>query len=395
MKPGEVISSLPGVRTLDGSLVDLKLDQGRIAAVEPATEPGGWRVIPAASEPHAHLDKALTGERVDPEQNDLPAAIAQWRDLAAGIDSNDIYDRALRAVRRYVSRGITTIRSHVDLPGTGDPMRGVDALVRLRDDLTGKVTLQLVALAGHQTSDDVIEEALARGIDILGGCPHLAPAPAPELTRLLDIAQGAGAPIDLHADEQVPAPELDLELLAKEVIARGLTQQVTASHCVRLGSLPPDRLAPVLDLVKEAGIGIVTLPITNLYLQGREISYLVPRGLTAVRAILDAGIPLAAGGDNLRDPFNPVGRADPFETTALLIAAGHLRPSEALAAVTTGARTVLGLDQVGIEPGRPADLIVVPDTDLGNVLAGWDDTRIVLHGGRVVAATHVSSMEAL
>ncbi|TCO40491.1 cytosine deaminase [Kribbella antiqua] len=395
MKPGEVISSLPGVRALDGSLVDLTLGEGRIVSVEAATTPSGWRVIPAASEPHAHLDKALTGERVDPEQNDLPAAIAQWRDLAARIDSEDIYDRALRAVRRYVSRGITTIRSHVDLPGTGDPMRGVDALVRLREYLGDRVTLQLVALAGHQTSDDVIEEALARGIDILGGCPHLAPAPTPELTRLLDIAQRSGVPIDLHADEQVPAPELDLEMLAKEVIARGLTQQVTASHCVRLGSLPPDQLAPVLELVKEAGIGIVTLPITNLYLQGREASHLVPRGLTAVRAILDAGIPLAAGGDNLRDPFNPVGRADPFETTALLIAAGHLRPSEALAAVTTGARTVLGLPQVGIEAGRPADLIVVPDTDLGNVLAGWDDTRIVLHGGRVVAVSHVSSMEAL
>jgi cytosine deaminase len=397
MRPGElaagdVVPALSGLRTPDGSLVDLVLDGGQIAAVEPAAElePSGWRVLPAAAEPHAHLDKALTAERVDAEQNDLPAAIAQWRELAGGIDSADSYDRALRAVRRYVSQGITSIRSHVDLPGSGDPMRGVDALVRLRQDLGDRVTVQLVALAGWNTPDAVIEEALARGIDILGGCPHLAPSPAAEITRLLDIAERTGVPVDLHADEQVPAPELDLEELANQVIARGLTQRVTASHCVRLGSLPPERLAPVLELVREAGIGIVTLPITNLYLQGREATHLPPRGLTAVRAILDAGIPLAAGGDNLRDPFNPVGRADPFETTALLIAAGHLRPSEALAAVTTGARAVLGLPPVGVEPGCPADLILVPDTDLGDVLAGWVDARIVLHGGRVVSETRVS-----
>ena len=389
---GAVIGALSGVRTMDGSLVDLVIDGGLITAVEPAVEPepSGWRVLPAAAEPHAHLDKALTADRVDSEQNDLPAAIAQWRELAGGIDGADIYDRALRAIHRYVSRGITSIRSHVDLPGSGDPMRGVDALVRLRRDLGDRVTLQLVALAGQNTPDAVIEEALDRGVDILGGCPHLAPSPAAETTRLLDIAERTAVPVDLHADEQVPAPELDLEELAKQVIARGLTQRVTASHCVRLGSLPPERLAPVLELVREAGIGIVTLPITNLYLQGREATHLPPRGLTAVRAILDAGIPLAAGGDNLRDPFNPVGRADPFETTALLVAAGHLRPSEALAAVTTGARTVLGLPPVGVEPGRPADLILVPDTDLGEVLAGWADARIVLHSGRVVSDTRVS-----
>ena len=397
MRPGELaagvaVRALSGVRAPDGSLVDLALDDGRIAAVEPAAElePSGWRALPAAAEPHAHLDKALTAERVDCEQNDLPAAIAQWHDLAVGMDSADIYDRALRAVRRYVSQGITSIRSHVDLPGTGDPMRGVDALVRLRQDLGDRVTLQLVTLAGWNTPDAMIEEALARGVDILGGCPHLAPSPAAEITRLLDIAERTAVPVDLHADEQVPAPELDLEELARQVIARGLTQRVTASHCVRLGSLPPERLAPVLELVREAGIGIVTLPITNLYLQGRQATHLPPRGLTAVRAILDAGIPLAAGGDNLRDPFNPVGRADPLEAASLLVTAGHLAPADALEAVTTGARAVLGLPPVGVEPGLPADLILIPDTDLGDVLAGWADARIVLHGGRVVSDTRVS-----
>lgn len=385
--PGATVRGLAGVRTPAGTLVDLTLDGGRIAAVQPSLRASGWRVLPAAAEPHAHLDKALTAERVDGEQNDLPTAIARWRELAADLDEQDVYNRALRAVRRYVSNGITTIRSHVDLPSTGDPMRGVGALLRLRADLGDVVTLQLVALAGHQTPDAVVEEALGRGVDILGGCPHLAPAPPAELTRLLDLAERTGVPVDLHADEQVPPQVLDLEDLARQVLARGLTQPITASHCVRLGSLPPERLEPVLALVREAGIGIVTLPLTNLYLQGRDATHLTPRGLPALRAILDAGIPLAAGGDNLRDPFNPVGRADPFETTALLVTAGHLRPSEALAAVTTGARTVLGLPPVGIAAGRTADLVLVPDTDLGDVVAGWADNRVVVHAGRVVAVT--------
>ena len=52
-----------------------------------------------------------------------------------------------------------------------------------------------------------------------------------------------------------------------------------------------------------------------------------PRGLTAVRALLDAGVRLGAGADNVRDPFNPVGRADAFETASLLVTVGHLPPT--------------------------------------------------------------------
>jgi cytosine/creatinine deaminase len=396
------LRSVRGVRLLDGTVADLQVVDGRISP-----DPGqvsdsgvdldatGWRVLPSAVEPHAHLDKALTASRVDPDAgNDLVAAIGQWRALLPAIDAADIAERALHAVHRYVARGITAIRTHVDVPPAGDPMRGVDALVTLREQLRGRVTLQICVLAGSDVPDAVVADAVARGVDVIGGCPHLAPDPHREAARMLDLAERLGLPVDLHADEQTAVPEsdagLDIVDLAEQVLARGLQQRVTASHCVRLGMLPPERLARVLELAARAGLGIVTLPITNLYLQGRDATHAAPRGIAAVRQILDAGIPLGAGADNLRDPFNPAGRADPFETTSLLMTAAHLRPLEALAAVTTGARTVLGLPEAGTAPGAAADLVLVPDTDLGDVLAGAVDARVVVSGGRVVADTRVA-----
>jgi cytosine/creatinine deaminase len=396
------LRSLRGVRLLDGTVVDLHVVDGRVSQ-EPAGvgDPGvdldatGWRVLPSAVEPHAHLDKALTASRLDPDAgNDLVSAIAQWRALLPVIDAVDIAERALHAVRRYVARGITAIRTHVDVPPSGDPLRAVDALIGVREQLRGRVTLQVCLLAGADVPDAVVADAAARGVDVIGGCPHIAPDPHRETTRMLDLAERLGLPVDLHADEQtgvgLPDSGLDIVDLAEQVLARGLQQRVTASHCVRLGMLPPDRLARVLELAARAGIGIVTLPITNLYLQGRDATHAVPRGIAAVRQILDAGIPLAAGADNLRDPFNPAGRADPFETTSLLMTAAHLRPVEALAAVTTGARTVLGLPPAGTAPGAAADLVLVPDVDLGDVLAGAVDARVVVSGGRVVADTRVA-----
>jgi cytosine deaminase len=396
------LRSVRGVRLLDGTVTDLRVVDGRIATGPvQVSDPGvdldatGWRILPAAVEPHAHLDKALTAPRVDPGAgNDLEAAIAQWRALLPAIDAADIAERALAAVRRYVARGITAIRTHVDVPGTGDPMRAVDALIALREQLRGRVTLQVCLLAGSDIPDAVLADAAARGVDVIGGCPHIAPDPHRETTRMLDLAERLGLPVDLHADEQTSVPPsdagLDIVDLAEQVLARGLQQRVTASHCVRLGMLSPERLGPVLALAARAGLGIVTLPITNLYLQGRDATHAPPRGITAVRQILEAGIPLAAGGDNLCDPFNPAGRADPFETTSLLMTAAHLRPLEALAAVTTGARTVLGLPTAGTAPDAAAELVLVPDGGLCDVLAGAVDARIVVSGGRVLADTRVA-----
>jgi cytosine/creatinine deaminase len=378
---GTAIGGLHGVRLPAGGLGDLALGPG------PVLDGAGWRALPAAVEPHAHLDKALTAPRVDPGAgNDLGAAIAQWRAILPGIDTADIAARALAALSRYVANGITTIRSHVDLPLEGDPFRGVDALVAVREAVRGTAILQVCLLANSDAPTEVIAEAVARGVDVVGGCPHLAADPRREVTRMLDLAERHGLPVDLHCDEQTAIPdtdaELDVVMLADQVIERGLRQRIAASHAVRLGMLPPERLDRVLDRIAESGIGLVTLPITNLYLQGWTETHAAPRGLAPLRALLDRGIPLGAGADNLRDPFNPVGRADPFETTSLLVTAGHLRLEEALHAVTDGAREVLGA------PG--GDLVLVPDGDLGDVLAGGVGARVVIHGGRVVADTRVA-----
>lgn len=424
---GTRLSSIDNLRRLDGTLGSIHIEDGQLVAAPALTEYAesegrecvdgtGWRIIPAASEPHAHLDKAYSAERFDyfsgTELNSLDSAISQWVSLLPEITESDIRARALRALTAYASRGITTVRTHVDFPQSGDQLRGIRAISSLKSALNGLMNVQIVGLANHQTSTEVIKDAIELGMTHIGGCPHISPDPHAQTTRYLDLAQETGLPVDLHTDEQLTTHEIDLEDLARQVISRGLANKVTASHNVRLGQLEPDRLAQVLDLVKQAGIGLVTLPITNLYLQSREFGTQKPRGLPPLADILAAGIPLAAGADNLRDPFNPAGTADPFETTSLLMTAGHLAPAQALAAVTTGARTVLGLNQVSdgaiftsstpelatSEPSASvttgaidADFILVPDTDIAEVLAGTVHTRTVVHKGTIIAASTLSS----
>ena len=131
---------------------------------------------------------------------------------------------------------------------------------------------------------------------------------------------------------------LTLATMADLVTRTGFPHQVTASHCVSLGVQQPNVQRRIAEAVAATRIAVVALPQTNLYLQGREHPAATPRGLTAVRALRGAGATVAAGGDNLRDPFHPVGRGDALEVAALMVTCGHLDPKAALESVTAAPR---------------------------------------------------------
>jgi cytosine deaminase len=158
---------------------------------------------------------------------------------------------------------------------------------------------------------------------------------------------------------------------------------------VRLGTLEPDALDAVVAEVLASDLGIISLPITNLYLQGWQHPVSTPRGLTALRALLDAGVRLGAGADNVRDPFNPVGRSDALETASLLVSAGHLTLDEAYTLVSSGARSVMSLPPAGVAVGARAELLAVRGVNLSDVIANASADRYVIHAGRLVAQSEV------
>ena len=84
------------------------------------------------------------------------------------------------------------------------------------------------------------------------------------------MAAEAGLPVDLHTDETLNPAMLALEDLAERVIATGFEHGVAASHCVTLALQPERRQQEVAEKVAAAGISVIALPHTNLFLQGRD-----------------------------------------------------------------------------------------------------------------------------
>ena len=309
------------------------------------------------------------------------------------ITLDDTIVRAERAARMMLANGVTVIRTHADLT-MANGLMSVQALIDVRDRLRGLVEIQVCALTGWPSlgpegADQraLLRDAIAAGVDLIGGCPHLESDPAAANDLFLTMAAEAGLPVDLHTDETLNPATLGLADLARRVIDTGFAHGVTASHCVSLGLQSEHRQREVAELVADAGISVIALPHTNLFLQGRQHQTAMPRSLTAVAALRAAGVTVAAGADNLQDPFNPVGRADPLETAGLMVMAAHLLPDDALATVTGMSRVAVGLAPSGVQTGARADLVAVPAHTVREAIAMGPQPRFVTSGGQIVRTT--------
>ena len=407
---GTVATLLAGVTSATGQPLDVRLAGGVIASItpadhEPTAEPDsdievmdlrGYVVLPAMVEPHAHLDKALLAERIPNPTLDLEEAIGAVQQAYESMTAEDIDERATRAALTAVAHGCLTVRSHADCDAELG-VRAVEALLRVKQALREVISIQIVALAGRPIAGPdgaanrrALRAALEAGADLVGGAPALDADPTAAIRELLAAAADTGKGLDLHTDETTDPAATSLLDLARAVSTARVPGPVTASHCVSLGSQEPKRAAEIAQAVADAGIGVVTLPQTNLYLQGRGMPTRTPRGLTAIDVLRRAGVLVAGGGDNLRDPFNPMGSGDPLETAMLLVVAGHLSPADAYAAVSERAYQVLGLAPIRLEPGASADLVAVRGESLVAVLADRTPDRLVFRGGRLLVRTTVT-----
>ena len=391
------LTLLTGARLADGRLVDIEISGDTVTAVLPAgtaTPTGdsldlsGFLLLTATADPHSHLDKAQSWDAIRPPLGDLGTAIASWVDYTATMTEDDVADRARAQALAMLQQGTTAIRTHVDILRGADPLMNSRALARVRDELSELMDIELVILAGPDAPDEQVEAALDLGLDLVGGAPHLAKLPSVDLQRLLAIAKRRGVGVDLHTDESLDGP-VTLDEFAISV--RGWTQNVSAGHCVRLGTLPAPERARIIAEVAASDIGIIANPITNLYLQGWDHDHSHPRGITPAAELLAAGVRFAAGADNIRDPFNPLGRSDALETAMLLVIAAHLSIDEAFTAVSDGARSVMALPPAGAVVGAKAEFLAVRADSLAEAVATAPAERHVIHAGSLVASTTVQS----
>ena len=391
---------LSAVHIPEVGIVDVEIDDGVITSItdvhttttnSEVHDLAGHVLLPGFVEPHAHLDKAFLADRVDNPKGDLLGAINGLEAVRESITFEDIVQRAVAAAQLMSRNGVTSVRTHADTT-EGGALTSILALLEAKRLCASFIDIQVAmllswpvtGLEGAQNRSLALE-AIAAGVDVVGGCPHLDSNPKGAVEYFLRLALEHNLPLDLHADENLRSSSQDLDYLAQLVNADNIVHPLTASHCVSLSIQDLSTVQSTAERVAAAGINVVALPHTNLFLQGRDMPTSTPRGITPVTILSNAGVNVAAGADNLQDPFNPMGRADPLETASLMVMAAHQLPNQAIQMVTANASKVVHNLSSSIEVGQSANLVAVPATNLREAIAMGPPDRFVVYGGVVIS----------
>jgi len=391
----------------DGRIgIDIGIKDGKITELESSLsakaqkeiDASGYLVSPPFVDAHFHMDATLSlGLPRLNQSGTLLEGIALWGELKPHLTVEAIKDRALRYCDLAVARGLLAIRSHVDIC---DPrLLAVDALLEVRKEVASYLDMQLVAFPQDGYLRDtgaakLMETALDRGVDVVGGIPHFERTMdegKKSVEVLCRIAAERGLRVDMHCDESDDPNSRHIETLTAETVRHGLQGRVTGSHLTSMHSMDNYYVSKLLPLMAEAKMNVVSNPLINITLQGRHETYPKRRGMTRVPELIDAGVKVAFGHDCVMDPWYSLGSADMLEVASMGLHVAQMTGVEQMRdcfhAVTEIPAAILGLEGYGIEKGCNADLVILQAADPVEALRLKANRLFVIRRGRIISSS--------
>lgn len=382
----------------DGKIKDIT--QGKLEELDQKIlDVNGSLVAPPFIEPHIHLDTTLTaGEPEWNQSGTLFEGIQRWSQRKESLTLEDVKTRAKTALKWQIAQGIQHVRTHVDV--TDPTLTALKALLEVKEEMSSYVDLQLVAfpqegIPSYPNGAELLEEALKMGADVVGAIPHF------EFTRehgvsslktAFDLAEKYDRLVDIHCDEIDDEQSRFVEVVATEAYERGLGSKVTASHTTAMGSYNDAYTYKLFRLLKLSKINFVANPLVNIHLQGRFDTYPKRRGITRVKELLEAGLNVSFGHDDIFDPWYPLGTGNMLQVLHMGIHVSQLMGYEQIVnsfdLITNNSAKTLSIEEYyGLEIGKPANFIVLDAENEYEAIRKQATVRYSVRNGIIIAET--------
>lgn len=355
---------------------------------------GGAVLSPAFIEPHFHLDNAVMPEFVN-VSGTLDEAIKIAEEVKDQFSAEDIMRRSRIAIRQALLNGTLWMRNNCDV----DEVAGLslfEGVRAVREEFRDVFDIQIVAfpqfgLADNPESVDLTWQAMEQGADIVGGVPHREKdmdRAARQIEIAFEIATHYDVDIDMHVDETDDPYWHTLELLAEKTIEAGYQGRVTAAHCCAMAAWDEKLFQRVLPKLVNARINICSNTPVNLVLQGRTTGNPVRRGITRVKDLLEAGVNVTCGQDDLQNMFYPFGNMDMLSVANFVAHTGHLSSQQqiqdAFDMPRYRAAKVFHFQKYGLMEGAEANLVLFHADSPADALRRSPEREAVIRKGKVL-----------
>jgi cytosine/creatinine deaminase len=385
---------------------DIGIHDGRITALAPLLEIAAAStidaqqnlVIPGLVDAHIHLDKALILDRHPATTGTFQEAMVGTLAAKKSFTVTDIQSRARRVLQQAIAFGITLIRSHVEVD-RAIGLTGMNALLPLREEYQWGMTLQLAAFAQEGITNqigimDLLKQAMILGADAIGSAPYVDPDPQQNIRIVFDLAQEFDRNVDFHLDFLDDDAPLLLPFVLEETCRRGWQGRVCVGHMTKLAGLPPAVLKAIALPIREAGVSILALPASDLYMMSRKDTHNVRRGVAPIDQLVDLGVICGVAVNNIQNLFTPFGDGDILKICTLLAQVLQLGTAQShercLSMATTLAAKAIGVQDHCVAIGNAADLVIVKATSATEAIAAAPVERSVIKKGALVAQSRLA-----
>jgi len=372
-----IIKKVRPVAGHDGAPVDIGVADGKIVAIEAGLagdcevyDANGRLACAGLIETHIHLDKSRIIDRCPLPEGRRVNPVTTVAPLKAAMTVEDIYARAETTLKECLVNGATRMRTQVEIdPAIG--LRGFEAIGALAAAYKWAIDVEQCVfpqdgLTNYPGTEELLVAALRAGAPVLGGAPRYDSDPTAQIDRIFALARDYDVGLDLHLDVGDSTDHMDIRRVLEltEQYRRG--GRVVVGHMAKLSLMPPAESAAMARRLADAGIAVTVLPATDLYLMGRDRDHDVRRGVADANHLHEHGVTCSLSSNNILNPATPYGDCSLIRIANLhaniLQVVGSARLRELFLMLSEHSARLLNLKDYGLEPGKPADVVVIDAT---------------------------------
>lgn len=299
---------------------------------------------------HAHLDKAfyITKEGLDKSMVDMEVKWRMSDDIKRASTQGQIEDRLRAGLDILAAQGCKLTCSFIDAyDAVGH--KAIDAANKVKAEYKDKITLLTVTqpLGGlvDRAARDLYESITAKA-DIAGGLPSKdRPNDSGNLDILFGIAKNLNKPLHVHIDQENNPNERDTEKLVAATEKFGYQGRVVAVHAISTAAQPREVRKEIYKKMKGAGLAVAVCPTAALSMrQLDQYNANVHNSIANVPEMLEAGLPVGLGVDNICDYYEPFVDGDMWiELRMLMEACRYYDFDQLINIATANGRKILSI----------------------------------------------------
>ena len=383
--------------------VDIGVVDGRIAAIghglgeaAESYDAAGRLACAGLIETHIHLDKSRLIDRLPAEVGRRINPMKRVAEIKKDLTVEDTRRRAAQTLEDCIVNGTTRMRTQIEVdPAIG--MRGFEGVQSVIDDYRWAIDIEVCVFAQDGLTNypgvkELLIDGLKRGAKAIGGAPRYDPDHQGQIRRIFELAHEYDADVDIHLDVGDNPDELDVPLVCDLAEQYGRGGRVTVGHMAKLSTMPPERLVSVAQRMADAGVAVTVLPLTDLFVMGRDQDHNIRRGVADANFLVEHGVNCSLSTNNVLNPVTPFGDCSLIRMANLhanVLQAG--RPEqlrECFAMLTERSARLLNLADYGLAVGNPADIVVIDAESPEQAIAQIRPPLAVYKRGRRTVVRH-------